>query len=85
MRIYSGYICAWSCAFIKLIKEKDDIKNPNSSGYCSLHLVVSIPVPLHSGKQEVKCEIQLRTTAMDTWAALEHNLKYKKICPMTLK
>ena len=28
--------------------------------------------------QEVPVEIQIRTVAMDFWASLEHNLRYKK-------
>ena len=29
-------------------------------------------------KHKTYAEIQLRTISMDTWAALEHHLKYKK-------
>lgn len=29
-------------------------------------------------KKYVRCEIQIRTTAMDSWTRLEHNLQYKK-------
>lgn len=60
-----------------LIKEKDYIKNPKPNGYRSLHLIVDVPVPLSNGVEYTKCEIQLRTTAMDSWAALEHQLRYK--------
>lgn len=63
---------------IKLIREKDYIKNPKPNGYRSLHLLVSVPIPMPYETQSVKCEIQLRTTAMDCWAGLEHNLRYKK-------
>ncbi len=63
---------------IKLLKEKDYISNPKPNGYRSLHLVVNVPILLQNGVQHIKCEIQLRTTAMDSWAALEHNLRYKK-------
>jgi putative GTP pyrophosphokinase len=62
---------------IELIEEKDYIKNPKGNGYRSLHLVVRVPVPLTEGLRYVKCEIQLRTTAMDSWASLEHHLRYK--------
>lgn len=64
--------------FITLIEEKDYIKNPKRNGYRSLHLIVDVPVLLFDGEQKVRCEIQIRTTAMDSWAALEHNLRYKK-------
>ena len=63
---------------ITLIEAKDYIKNPKANGYRSLHLIVIVPIFLPSEKQYVKVEIQLRTIAMDFWAALEHQLKYKK-------
>ena len=63
---------------VTLINKKDYIENPKENGYRSLHLVVSVPVFLMSGMQEVPVEIQLRTVAMDFWASLEHNLRYKK-------
>lgn len=67
--------------FISILKQKDYIKHPKANGYRSLHLIVSVPVPLRTGNQPVRCEIQLRTTAMDSWAGLEHNLRYKKDLP----
>jgi len=60
------------------LQEKDYIESPKPNGYRSLHLIVEVPVPFHSGIQKVKYELQLRTTAMDSWAALEHSLRYKK-------
>jgi len=63
---------------ITLIKKKDYIKNPKPNGYRSLHLIVSVPIFLLREKRQMKVEIQLRTIAMDSWAALEHQLKYKK-------
>ena len=63
---------------VTLITKKDYIENPKDNGYRSLHLVVSVPVYLMSGMQEVPVEIQIRTVAMDFWASLEHNLRYKK-------
>lgn len=62
---------------VELLKEKDYIKAPKPNGYRSLHLVVAVPVPFQAGVQRIVCELQLRTTAMDTWAALEHSLRYK--------
>lgn len=62
---------------IKLVEQKDYIENPKPSGYRSLHLVVEIPVYLSQTEHRVKVEIQLRTIAMDFWASLEHELKYK--------
>lgn len=63
---------------IKLIRKSDYIKEPKQSGYRSLHLVVEIPVFLSDRTEMVPVEIQLRTIAMDTWASLEHELKYKR-------
>ena len=62
---------------IKVIEEKDYIKNPKKSGYRSYHLKVEIPVELINQKTKVKAEIQIRTMAMDLWASLEHKIKYK--------
>lgn len=63
---------------ITLITKKDYIANPKPNGYRSLHLIVSIPIFLANEKREMKVEIQLRTIAMDFWASLEHQLRYKK-------
>ena len=62
---------------IRIIKQKDYIQNPKPSGYRSLHLIVTVPVYLSTGKKVVPVEIQIRTIAMDFWASLEHQLKYK--------
>lgn len=61
-----------------MIVIKDYIRNPKPNGYRSLHLIVDVPVLLYDGECQVRCEIQIRTTAMDSWAGLEHNLRYKK-------
>ena len=63
---------------ITLIEKKDYIQNPKANGYRSLHLIVAVPIFLHSEKRSMKVEIQLRTIAMDCWASLEHQLHYKK-------
>jgi len=62
---------------IELVQEKDYIQNPKESGYRSLHLVVLVPVFLADRTERVPVEIQIRTVAMDTWASLEHEIKYK--------
>ena len=62
---------------ITLVRRSDYIKTPKPSGYRSLHLVLSVPIFLASGKQLVPVEVQIRTIAMDFWASLEHMLKYK--------
>lgn len=63
---------------IKLIEEKDYIKNPKPNGYRSLHLVVEIPIFFSDHEESVRVEVQIRTIAMDFWASLEHKLYYKK-------
>ena len=62
---------------VTLIETKDYIKNPKPNGYRSLHLVLSIPIFLSSGALNVPVEVQIRTVAMDVWASLEHELRYK--------
>ncbi len=63
---------------ITLIVKKDYIKNPKPNGYRSLHLIIEVPIFLQHEKHPVKVEIQLRTIAMDFWASLEHQMRYKK-------
>ena len=63
---------------VKLLTEKDYIKNPKPNGYRSLHLVIAIPVYFLDGCEEVIVEVQIRTVAMDFWASLEHQLRYKQ-------
>ncbi len=66
---------------IKLIRKKDYIQNPKPNGYRSLHLIVEVPIFLTDAKEYVRAEVQFRTIAMDFWASLEHQLKYKKDIP----
>lgn len=63
---------------IKILRRRDYIANPKPNGYRSLHLIVMIPVFLPEGAVDMKVEIQLRTIAMESWASLEHKLRYKK-------
>ena len=62
---------------VTLIKRKDYIKHPKDNGYRSLHLVIAVPVFLSENTRLVPVEIQIRTIAMDFWASLEHQLRYK--------
>ena len=62
---------------ITLIKTKDYIANPKENGYRSLHLIVSVPIFLAEKVEPVVAEIQIRTIAMNLWASLEHEMKYK--------
>lgn len=68
---------------LRLIRRSDYIKNPKPSGYRSLHLVLEVPVFLSDRTEYVPVEVQFRTIAMDTWASLEHELKYKREGIMT--
>lgn len=63
---------------ILLVEQKDYIAHPKPNGYRSLHLIVSVPIFLTHEKKFVKVEVQLRTIAMNFWASLEHQLRYKK-------
>lgn len=63
---------------LRLINKKDYIKSPKSSGYRSLHLIVEIPMYFQGEMEWVRAEIQLRTPAMDFWAGVDHQLRYKK-------
>ena len=68
---------------IETVKIKDYIKNPKENGYRSLHIIVAIPIFLAKEKRIMHVEIQLRTIAMDFWASLEHQLRYKKDAEFT--
>lgn len=59
----------------EIVETKDYIAYPKPNGYRSLHLVLSFPSFVD---RKIMAEIQLRTIAIDFWAALEHQLKYKK-------
>ena len=56
---------------------KDYIANAKPNGYRSLHVIITIPFGV-GGIDTMDAEIQMRTIAMDCWASLEHQLKYKK-------
>ena len=70
---------------IMLVEKKDYIANPKPNGYRSLHLIVTVPIFLEHEKRMMQVEIQLRTIAMDFWASLEHQLRYKKELVFTEK
>ncbi len=63
---------------IQLIERKNYIDSPKQNGYRSLHLIVAVPIFLSREKRIMKVEVQIRTIAMDSWASLEHQLRYKK-------
>lgn len=62
---------------VKVLKEKDYVRNPKKSGYSSYHMVIDVPITLSQSLIYVKVEVQIRTLAMDFWASLEHKIQYK--------
>ena len=66
---------------ITLIETKDYIKTPKKNGYRSLHLILEVPVFFSDQTRVMRVEVQIRTIAMDFWASLEHQLKYKHSIP----
>ncbi len=68
-----------------IIEEKDYVKRAKPNGYRSYHMILGV----HTKDKDVLgrqpgiyyVEFQIRTIAMDTWAALEHRMKYKKDIP----
>lgn len=62
---------------MEIVKKQDYIQTPNYNGYRSLHMDIKVPVYLSDRTEYVVAEIQLRTIAMDFWASLEHDIRYK--------
>lgn len=62
---------------VEIVKTQDYIKTPNYNGYRSLHMDIRVPVYLSDRTEYVVAEIQIRTIAMDFWASLEHDIRYK--------
>ena len=62
----------------RVIREADYIKEPKETGYRSLHLIIEIPVFFSNQKKNMRVEVQIRTIAMDFWASVDHQLKYKQ-------
>lgn len=63
---------------VKVIAVKDYIEHPKANGYRSYHLIIEVPVFFSDRKKPMRVEVQIRTIAMDFWASLDHQLKYKK-------
>ncbi|MBQ9086083.1 MAG: GTP pyrophosphokinase family protein [Clostridia bacterium] len=63
---------------VTVIQTKDYIRSPKPNGYRSLHLIVSVPVFFADRALDIPVEVQIRTIAMDFWATLEHEMRYKK-------
>ena len=68
---------------VQILTEKDYIRNPKPNGYRSYHMILSLPLRFlgAASRRTVWLEVQLRTIAMDCWASIEHQLKYKRDIP----
>lgn len=64
---------------VQIMNVKDYIEEPKENGYRSLHMIIRVPVYFMNKKQMVPVELQIRTLAMDLWASLEHDIKYKSL------
>lgn len=63
---------------LEIVQSKDYIAWPKPNGYRSYHLCLRICGGSAAGTLAV---IQIRTMALDFWATLEHQLKYKHKIP----
>lgn len=61
---------------IKVRLTKDYILKPKDTGYRSVHIVFDMEIYMKE-TVIIPVEIQFRTIAMDMWASLEHELRYK--------
>jgi putative GTP pyrophosphokinase len=61
----------------KVLSEKDYLTEPKESGYRSYHMIIEVTPGGLFGEEAVPVEIQLRTSAQDFWATLEHKVRYK--------
>lgn len=79
--IYTNLNYLKNLSNVKIIQEKNYIQNVKPNGYRSYHVIIEMNMPYEdvSGNNPGKfyAEIQLRTIAMDSWASLEHEMKYK--------
>ena len=62
---------------VSVVKEKDYVRHVKPNGYRSYHMILDVAVPEDAVRGHYFAEVQLRTIAMDSWAALEHEMKYK--------
>ena len=62
---------------VTVLEEKDYVSNPKPSGYRGYHFYTETPVFFSGSVENIPVEIQIRTSAMDFWATLEHKAKYK--------
>ena len=62
---------------MRIIQERDYIKNRKASGYRSYHVIIAYPVATINRSKTILAEIQIRTLSMNFWATIEHSLNYK--------
>ena len=62
---------------MRVVEEKNYIKEQKESGYRSYHMIIEYCVQTMHGSKPLKVEIQIRTLAMNFWATIEHSLQYK--------
>ncbi len=60
---------------IEIINSKDYMNETKTNGYRGYHMIITMPVHLAGRVVPVKVEVQLRTTAMNSWAILEDVLE----------
>lgn len=80
--VYENIALIKSLPGCTVIREKDYIQDSKPNGYRSYHMILDVETDAvdvdGNNPGHYFVEVQLRTIAMDTWAALEHELKYKK-------
>ena len=69
-RQFQQAMMRYTCA-IREVKTKLEVLNDELS-------VKNQPVFFSDSKKPIRVEVQIRTIAMDFWASLDHQLKYKK-------
>ncbi|WP_308590051.1 GTP pyrophosphokinase family protein [uncultured Megasphaera sp.] len=66
---------------VRVVEEKDYIRHVKPNGYRSYHVILELEEPYEdvtgANPGHFFAEVQLRTIAMDSWASLEHQMKYK--------
>ena len=80
--VYANVEVIRSLPGCSVVREKDYIRSAKPNGYRSYHMILDVTTEEPDVEGQTPghyfVEVQLRTIAMDTWAALEHELKYKK-------
>ncbi len=66
---------------VSVVKEKDYVRHVKPNGYRSYHMILDVAAPEDAARGHYFAEVQIRTIAMDSWAALEHEMKYKHEIP----